>query len=82
VAGGGRTLSQIIDPKANTMSQYLPIDRVAERYATTKFSIYRWLREQRDFPLPVVMPSGVKRWAVTDLEAWEAAHRAHPDDFA
>lgn len=64
------------------MAQFLPINGVAERYATSKHSIYRWMRDERDFPLPVVLPSGVKRWAVSDLERWEQTRRANADDFA
>ena len=64
------------------MGQFLPIDGVAARYATSKHSIYRWIREQRGFPLPIVLPSGIKRWAVTDLIEWESRSRANADDLA
>ncbi|WP_187336460.1 helix-turn-helix transcriptional regulator [Novosphingopyxis iocasae] len=63
------------------MSQFLPIDGVAERYATSKHSIYRWIRDDRGFPMPIQLPSGVKRWAVADLVAWETSSRAERADF-
>ncbi len=75
-------LPVIFDPKGRVMAQFLPINGVAERYATSKHSIYRWIRDQRGFPLPIVLPSGVKRWAVADLEAWEATNRANADEYA
>ena len=81
-ADGCPALPAIFDPKGRIMAQFLPINGVAMRYATSKHSIYRWMRDQRDFPLPIVLPSGVKRWAVADLEAWEAMHRAHADELA
>ena len=64
------------------MGQFLSIDGVAARYATSKHSIYRWIRDQREFPLPIVLPSGIKRWAVADLIEWESRNRADADDFA
>lgn len=64
------------------MGQFLPIDGVAARYATSKHSIYRWIRDHREFPLPIVLPSGIKRWAVADLIEWETRNRASADDFA
>lgn len=58
------------------MAQFLPIDGVAARYATSKHSIYRWIRDERDFPPPLRLPSGPLRWAVADLERWEESRRA------
>jgi predicted DNA-binding transcriptional regulator AlpA len=54
------------------MSEFLPITRVAERYATTKHSIYRWMREERGFPAPIRLPGETLRWRPSDLEAWES----------
>lgn len=57
------------------MAQFLTIQRVAERYDTSKHSIYRWMRDGGDFPPPVRMPSGVMRWSEADLEAWESERK-------
>lgn len=78
-ADGRPALPVIPIRKAAIMAQFLPINGVAERYATSKHSIYRWMRDQRDFPMPVVLPSGIKRWPVADLERWEATHRGEID---
>lgn len=64
------------------MTRYLAIDGVAERYATSKDSVYRWIRNGRDFPVPIVLPSGLKRWAICELDQWDSTHRACPDDLA
>ncbi|MYL97206.1 AlpA family transcriptional regulator [Novosphingobium sp. FGD1] len=61
------------------MAEFLSIDRVATRYSTTKHSVYRWMRDQRDFPVPIVLPSGLKRWSVAELAAWESRNRADAD---
>ena len=64
------------------MAQYITVNRVAERYETSKHSVYRWMRDRRDFPLPIVLPSGLKRWSAAELDAWDNAHRANADDLA
>lgn len=65
-----------------TNSEYLPITRVAERFHTTKHSIYRWLRDDRDFPAPIRLPGNTLRWRTADLEAWEATRTIDADDLA
>ncbi|RSV17502.1 AlpA family phage regulatory protein [Sphingomonas sp. ABOLF] len=61
---------------------FLSIDRVAARYDTSKHSIYRWMREELAFPLPIKLPSGVKRWRTADLLAWEATRGVTADEIA
>lgn len=68
--------------KERPMTEFLPITRVAERYATTKHSIYRWLRDDPDFPAPIRLPGKTLRWRPSELEAWEATRRVGPDEFA
>lgn len=60
----------------------LSINRVADRYGTTKHSIYRWLREELGFPSPLRLPSGLLRWSDADLDAWDASRKASADDYA
>tara|TARA_R110000772_G_scaffold22737_3_gene61295 strand:+ start:6207 stop:6389 length:183 start_codon:yes stop_codon:yes gene_type:complete len=55
------------------MAQFLTIQSVAERYETSRDSIYRWMRDQRDFPSPIRLPAGSPRWALADLEKWETS---------
>jgi predicted DNA-binding transcriptional regulator AlpA len=58
------------------MSKYIPIAAVAERYGTSRDTVYRWMREGADFPAPLRLPSGPLRWDVAALEAWEARENA------
>lgn len=64
------------------MAQFLAINDVADRYATSKHSIYRWMREERDFPAPIRLPGKTLRWRTADLEAWESTRRVDADEFA
>ncbi len=43
---------------------------VYARYGVGETTIWRWCRDGR-FPAPVRTPGGVRRWRVSDLEAWE-----------
>jgi predicted DNA-binding transcriptional regulator AlpA len=72
----------IIQLKASIMGQFLTINGVAQRYATTKHSVYRWLRDDRDFPKPIRLPGKTLRWSAADLEAWELTSRVNCDDYA
>lgn len=60
----------------------LPINRVAERYGTTKHSVYRWMRDDLAFPVPLRLPSGLLRWSAADLDAWDVLRKASRDDYA
>lgn len=68
--------------KPEIMAQFLPINGVAERYATSKHSIYRWLRDDRAFPRPIRLPSGILRWRIDDLAAWDSTRTVSADEFA
>jgi predicted DNA-binding transcriptional regulator AlpA len=71
-----------IQLKAIAMGQFLTINGVAQRYATTKHSVYRWLRDDRDFPKPIRLPGKTLRWSPADLEAWESTRRVNCDEYA
>lgn len=58
------------------MAKFLSIQDVAARYATSRFTVYRWMREGKGFPAAdLTLPSGSPRWSVEALETWEAEHR-------
>jgi predicted DNA-binding transcriptional regulator AlpA len=63
-------------PKVPKMAQFLTIQSVAERYQTSKHSVYRWIRDDRNFPSPIRLPAGSPRWAIADLEEWEAQQKS------
>lgn len=54
------------------MPLYISIDSVAARYETSRFTIYRWLRDDPDFPRPIVTPTGGRRYSVAALDEWDA----------
>lgn len=56
------------------MEKFLTQQDVAERYKVTRISIWRWCKEGR-LPQPVIV-GGVKRWRLSDLEAWEKQREA------
>ncbi|EYD75855.1 phage transcriptional regulator, AlpA [Rubellimicrobium mesophilum DSM 19309] len=51
---------------------YLSDKQVAQRFAVTRPTIWRWARAA-DFPKPVSLSPGCTRWRLADVEAWEAA---------
>ena len=50
---------------------YLSADSVARRYDASKSSVWRWIKEGK-LPKPVKILTGLTRWKLADLEAWEA----------
>lgn len=57
-----------------TLPAMLTIDQVAERYDTSRDTVYRWLRGQNDFPRPIPLPSRGIRWRADALDQWERAN--------
>lgn len=56
--------------------RHLTIHDVAARYATSRDSVYRWLRKREsDFPRPIQLPTSGLRWVEADLDAWDAASK-------
>ena len=54
---------------------YFSDKQLAERFGVTRSTIWRWARGG-DFPQPVSLSPGCKRWRLSDVEAWEAAREA------
>ncbi len=45
---------------------------VARRYAVSRNTVWRWVREGHDgFPPPVHLSPKCTRWSLSDLEKWE-----------
>lgn len=58
-------------------SLFLSVDQVAQRYAASKPTIWRWAKEARNgFPAPVRLGSGTTRWELQDLLAFEQQRKA------
>lgn len=52
---------------------YLSDIEVANRYSIARPTVWRWHREQPDFPRVVRLTPGCARWKLSELEAWEQA---------
>lgn len=51
--------------------QYKSDKYLAERYDTSRATIWRWVREGK-FPAPVKIGPNCTRWKLADIEKWEA----------
>ena len=54
----------------------LTVEQVAARFATSRDTIYRFLRKGSDFPRPIPLPTSGIRWRADVLDAWERAKAA------
>lgn len=50
---------------------YLTDSDIARRYNIARPTVWRWAREQADFPKPVKLTPGCTRWKASEIEAWE-----------
>lgn len=50
---------------------YLTDREVAERYGVSRVTVWRWRRNDRNFPAPISFSPGCVRFKLADLEAWE-----------
>lgn len=55
--------------------RYLTDKMVAARYDVSRATIWRWTKDNPDFPAPLSLGSGSSRWALPDLVAYEASRR-------
>lgn len=56
------------------MVQYLSDKTLAERYDTSRQTVWRWVREGK-LPKPIKLSTGTTRWSLSDLSAWESKQR-------
>ena len=49
---------------------YLSDQQIAQRYAVSRGSIWRWVREGA-FPKPVKLGPGCTRWQLSAVQDWE-----------
>lgn len=55
---------------------FLTDQQVAQRYAVSRATIWRWGKVDPTFPKAVSLSPGCVRWRVSDLEGWESARAA------
>ena len=54
---------------------YLSDQDLARRWGVARPTIWRWHREQAEFPRCVKLAPGCSRWKLSEIEEWEA-HQA------
>ncbi len=61
-------------PKAQSPNKtaYLPDKQVAKRISISKATVWRWAKNNPDFPKPIVFSKDVSRRCLEDLLAFEA----------
>lgn len=59
------------DTATTTDRRYVADTFLADRYDTSRVTIWRWAR-QGTFPKPVKLGPNCTRWRLEDVEAWEA----------
>jgi len=60
---------------------YLSDTALGERFSVTRQTVWRWHREQSDFPRAVTLSRGCTRWRLSEIEGWEN-RRSSPDAAA
>jgi len=60
-----------LQPEQEAKPQFLTVDQVAERYGTSKASIWRWRKKVKHFPAPLKVGPNCTRWRISDLEKYE-----------
>jgi predicted DNA-binding transcriptional regulator AlpA len=51
---------------------YLSDTDLSKRYKIARPSVWRWHREQPDFPRAIRFTAGCTRWKLSEVIAWEA----------
>lgn len=52
---------------------FLSDNDLAKRYGVSRQTVWRWHRDQPDFPRVVKLTPGCARWRLSEIEAWEKA---------
>lgn len=58
-------------PMAVEAERYLTVRDVAQRFAVSVQTVWRWAKERPEFPKPVELSPGTTRWRMSDLIAFE-----------
>ncbi len=58
-------------PMAVEAERYLTVRDVAQRFAISVQTVWRWAKERPEFPTPVELSPGTTRWRMSDLIAFE-----------
>lgn len=56
--------------------QFLTARDLADRYSVALSTVWRWPKENPEFPKPIRLGAGCTRWRLSDLVAFEKAREA------
>lgn len=59
-------------PMAVGAERYLTVRDVAQRFAVSIQTVWRWAKDRPEFPNPVELSPGTTRWRISDLIAFES----------
>ena len=66
---------KVHQPEVNAPAVFLKGPDVLRRYRISHVTLWRWIRDAKDgFPKPTKF-GRFNFWLLSDLEAWEAAHK-------
>lgn len=51
--------------------KYLSDTEIAQRYAVSRNTVWRWHRENAGFPRAIKLSPGCTRWKLSAITAWE-----------
>lgn len=60
---------------AEEAERYLTVRDVAERFAVSVQTVWRWSKGSPSFPRPIKLCEGTTRWRMSDLVRFERLHR-------
>lgn len=52
-------------------SKFLTVDEVAQRYRVGKATVWRWVKNDPNFPEPIKLSAGTSRWSEEQLRTFE-----------
>ncbi|MEQ9696074.1 helix-turn-helix domain-containing protein [Shimia sp. SDUM112013] len=82
-AGKSKQHKRVCQPQkraAKTAPKFLTVKEVARRYGVHVATVWRWVKNDPNFPESIKLSPGTSRWRETDLRAYE--RRAEKVGFA
>lgn len=55
---------------------FLSDQQIADRFAVSRVTVWRWTRSRTSFPQPVKLSPGCSRWRLAEIERWEMERAA------
>lgn len=59
----------------NKAKEYIRVKQLAPKLAVSEPTIWRWLKQNPDFPKPLRLSNRVTAWKISEIESWAEAKR-------